>query len=103
MTSYTEQEARSKWDAHIRAWLKAYCPCRDGVHVLDPNDEEFGGRTVQNFPGADLTAFQELSSAGEGDDFDLLCDFMEHGDIIENVTIRRQDLALIERRLAGKP
>ena len=79
-------------------WLKLYRPCTNGVHVLDP-DGEFGGVTVANFPGADLSIFRELSSAGEGDDFDLLCDLHQDGDLIDAQPIRRQDLALIERRL----
>lgn len=84
-----------------REWRKVYYPCDNGVHVMDP-DGEFGGVTVRNFPRADLSAFRELSSAGEGDDFDLVCDLFEDGELIDNVMIRRQDLALIERRLAAK-
>lgn len=84
-----------------REWRKVYYPCDNGVHVMDP-DGEFGGVTVRNFPRADLTLFRELSSAGEGDDFDLICDFYERGELIEIAVIRRQDLALIERRLAVK-
>lgn len=86
-------------DEHYEKWIKAYCPCKNGVHVFDPDDDEFGGRTVQNFPGADLAIFNELSSAGDGDDFDLICDLMVDGDWIDTALIRRQDLALIERRL----
>lgn len=81
-----------------RRWMKLYRPCQNGVHVIDP-DGEFGGVTVSNFPGVDLSVFRELSSAGEGDDFDLLCDLHQNGELIDVVTIRRQDLALIERRL----
>lgn len=84
--------------ARERRWMTLYRPCENGVHVLDP-EGEFGGVTVQNFPGVDLTRFRELSSAGEGDDFDLLCDLHEDGNLIDTAVIRRQDLALIERRL----
>lgn len=89
-------------DEHYAAWCKAYYPCENGVHVFNPDDDEFGGRTVQNFPGADLSAFRSLSSAGDGDDFDLICDLQEDGFIIDNVMIRRQDLALIERALQSQ-
>lgn len=82
--------------------MRVYVPCETGVHVLDP-EGEFGGVTVQNFPGADLSVFNELSSAGEGDDFDLLCDLHQDGELIDTAVIRRQDLALIERRLAETP
>lgn len=81
-----------------RRWLRLYTPCKTGVHVMDP-EGEFGGVTVANFPDADLAVFREISSAGEGDDFDLLCDLYRDGDLLDTATIRRQDLALIERAI----
>ena len=89
-------------DEHTSAWLKAYCPCENGAHVFDPDDQEFGGRTVRNFPGKDLTVFRELSSAGEGDDYDLTIDLMKGGESVDECFIRRQDLTLIEREIERK-
>jgi len=78
--------------------MALFRPCENGVHVFAPEDE-FGGVTVKNFPGADLAIFRQMSSAGDGDDFDLICDLHEGGDLIDCVVIRRQDLALIDRNL----
>jgi hypothetical protein len=83
----------------IRRWQAEYHPCNNGVHVFQPEGGEFGGITLRNFPGASLDVFRELSTAGEGDDFDLLCDLFQDGDLMENVGIRRQDLAVIERAI----
>lgn len=85
-------------EAHAR-WRAVYHPCENGVHIFQP-EGEFGGETVKNFPGVTLDVFRRLSSAGEGDDWDLLCDLMEDGSCIDDVPIRRQDLELIERELA---
>lgn len=90
--------AKKKIMEHDQRWQEVYFPCDNGVHVFD-SDGEFGGVTVQNFPNKDLAVFRELSSAGEGDDFDLICDLFVAGEIIDNITIRRQDLALIERQM----
>jgi hypothetical protein len=86
--------------AFLARWRAEYHPCEDGVHVFQPEGGEFGGLTLRNFPGATLDVFRELSTAGEGDDFDLVCDLFEDGSVIEDVCIRRQDLELIERRLS---
>jgi len=87
--------------AWIARWKAEYHPCDNGVHVFQPEGGEFGGLTLQNFPGATLDVFRELSTAGDGDDFDLICDLFDgDGNIIDDVCIRRQDLELIERRLA---
>lgn len=87
--------------AFLARWRAEYHPCDNGVHVFQPEGGEFGGLTLRNFPGATLDVFRELSTAGEGDDFDLICDLVDgDGNIIDDVCIRRQDLELIERRLA---
>lgn len=86
-------------DEEIRAWRAEYHPCDNGVHIFQPEGGRHGGLTVKNFPGATLDLFRELSTAGEGDDWDLLADLHVNGDLIDNVAIRRQDLSVIERAL----
>ena len=86
----------------MRRWEAEYHPCDNGVHIFQPEGGEFGGLTLKNFPGETLDVFRSLSTAGEGDDFDLLCDLFVDGDLIDNVGIRRQDLAVIERALLRK-
>lgn len=87
--------------ATIARWRAEYHPCENGVHVFQPEGGEFGGITLKNFPNATLDIFREHSSAGEGDDFDLICDLMEDGSIVGDVLIRRQDLDIIERAIAS--
>ena len=48
-----------------------------------------------------LDPVRAVSSAGEGDDWDLLVDLFENGDMIDNVAIRRQDLELLERAISS--
>lgn len=83
----------------IDQWRAEYHPCENGVHIFQPEGGEHGGLTLENFPGLDLTLFREHSSAGEGDNFDLLADLFIDGDLIDNVAIRRQDLEVIRRAL----
>lgn len=82
----------------VARWMRMYRPCENGVHVAALGEDiEFGGITVKNFPCADLSVFRECSTAG--DDWDLMADLMKDGAITEQCGIRRQDLAIIERRL----
>jgi len=83
-------------------WVREYHPCENGVHVFQPEGGEFGGITLENFPGETLAVFREHSTAGDGDDWDLICDLVKNGDIIEDVCIRRQDLEIIRRTLSTK-
>lgn len=85
----------------LRRWRAEYHPCENGVHIYQPEGGEFGGLTLRNFPGATLEVFRRLSSAGEGDDFDLICDLFAEGSVIDDVCIRRQDLEVIEREIAA--
>lgn len=92
--------------AEIQQWIDEYHPCRNGVHVFDPEGGSHGGKTVKNFPSTTLDAFRLHTSIDQTihtDDFDLLCDLYEGGDLMDTVTIRRQDLALIERVLEATP
>jgi hypothetical protein len=86
----------------IREWRREYHPCQNGVHIFHPDCGNHGGLTIKNFPGASLDLFRQLSTAGDGDDWDLLADLHINGDLIDNVAIRRQDLAVIERALAAE-
>lgn len=94
-------KVRSSFDAAMLArWHKEYHPCENGVHVFQPEGGEFGGITLRNYPGETLGIFRQLSSAGEDDDFDLICDLIVGGDIVDDVVIRRQDVAVIDAALA---
>lgn len=84
-------------------WMAEYHPCETGVSIFQPEGGEFGGLTLRNFPGATLEPILALSSAGEGDDFDLVCDLYDEGDLVDTLAIRRQDLAAIERALEQSP
>lgn len=84
-------------------WQREYHPCETGLHVFQPEGGEFGGLTLKNFPSAKPEQIAGLSSAGEGDDFDLIIDVMEHGDLVDTIAIRRQDLAAIEHALESQP
>jgi hypothetical protein len=85
--------------AGFARWRAEYHPCETGVSIFQPEGGEFGGLTLRNFPGATLAPIMALSSAGEGDDFDLVCDLYVDGDLIDTLAIRRQDLAAVERAL----
>lgn len=89
--------------ATFNRWQREYHPCETGLHVFQPEGGEFGGLTLRNFPGARPEQIDGLSSAGEGDDFDLVIDVMERGDLVDTIPIRRQDLAAIERALEPQP
>lgn len=84
--------------AKVRWWAE-YHPCENGVHIFQPEGGEFGGITLRNYPGETLEVFRRFTSAGDGDDFDLICDLLVNGDIVDDVAIRRQDLAVIEAAL----
>lgn len=80
-------------------WCREYHPCQDGLHIFQPEGGEFGGITLRNFPDAAPEQIGGLSSAGDGDDFDLIVDVMDAGEIVDMIPIRRQDLAAIEQAL----
>lgn len=86
--------------AEIAEWRAEYHPCETGVHIYQPEGGRHGGLTLDNFPGENLDIFRRLSSAGDDDDWDLICDLMVNGDLVDNVCIRRQDLELIRREIA---
>ncbi len=56
--------------------------------------------TMQEALEADGEKLRQLT--GDGDDWDLICDLVKNGDIIEDVCIRRQDLEIIRRTLSTK-
>lgn len=85
--------------ATFNRWQREYHPCHNGLHVFQPEGGEFGGLTLKNFPGSKPEQIIGLSSAGDGDDFDLIIDVMEDGSLVDTIPIRRQDLAAIERLL----
>jgi hypothetical protein len=98
-----ERKLRKWHDPVVLArWRAEYHPCENGVHVYQPEGGEFGGITVRNYPGATLAIFAEHSSAGEGDDYDLICDLVVDGSLVDDVCIRRQDLELIDRAISGR-
>lgn len=86
--------------AQLRRWRAEYHPCQNGVHIYQPEGGEFGGITLRNYPDTSLEVFRHHSTAGEGDDWDLICELFCDGDLIDDVVIRRQDLALIDRELS---
>ena len=83
----------------IREWEAAYYPCRNGLHVFDPDDDRFGGVTVRNFPmlaGDARRLFEEcrVECESHGDDpEDYLVDLCVDGDCMtDNFFISRQML-----------
>lgn len=87
--------------AVLASWRAEYHPCETGVSIFQPEGGEFGGLTLKNYPDADVEVFRRLSSAGDGDDFDLLADVYRDGDLIDTIAIRRQDLEPIDRAIAS--
>lgn len=47
----------------FRRWQNEYHPCENGLHVFQPEGEEFGGLTLRNFPRATPHQIAGLSSA----------------------------------------
>lgn len=77
-----------------------YSPCHNGIHVcgITGDEEEFA--TVANVPGVTEQKFDELQShfaLPEGEDPDLVIDFVVNGDLVRDFGIRRQSLDALLR------
>lgn len=87
----------------VSEWKREFHPCRTGVSVFQPEGGKHGGLTLKNYPGANGDVVKRLSSAGTGDDFDLVCDVYYEGDLVDTIPIRRQDLRAIDAELSSRP
>jgi hypothetical protein len=80
---------------------REYHPCRNGLHVCGQICDEDGERplTLANVPGVARSKFQALAVKFgiPHDESDLVIDFMVQGDIIEDFSMRRQDLDALIR------
>lgn len=84
-----------------RRFLAQYNPCDNGLHVCGfREDGEFGPHVTEaNFPGVGRDAFDVLKAEFADDDYDLLIDLMDNGDIVDDFGIKRQMLEPMRRKL----
>ena len=82
-------------------YKREYHPCRNGIHICGATADEERPLTVANIPNVPRWRFDQLEDhyGIEGDDFDLVVDFMEDGNILSDFAIRRQSLDLLLRDL----
>lgn len=82
--------------AEIAKADREYHPCRNGLHVCGQIYDDDGERplTLANIPGVQRVQFEALSAVYgvPHEDADLVIDFIVDGDIVDDFSMRRQEL-----------
>lgn len=78
-----------------------YHPCRYGIHICGETPDGERPLTVANISNVPRWRFDQMQKSYgiDDNDFDLVVDFMEDGNILSDFAIRRQSLDLLLRDL----
>lgn len=74
-------------------YRREYYPCSTGLHVCGSTPDGERPLTVANVPRVDRWLFEKFRAEfSSGNDGDLVVDFFEKGDLVDDFWMRRQDL-----------